>query len=49
MYKILLTQKNRAPIANLSSASPRSVGPFYLVTYYVKWVKTSWAFNMLVK
>ena len=21
---------------------PRSIEPFYIVTYYIKWVKTSW-------
>ena len=21
---------------------PRSLGPFYIITYYIKWVKTSW-------
>ena len=27
---------------------PRSSGPFYIVTYYIKWVNTSWTYSMVI-
>ena len=27
---------------------PRSSGPFYVVTYYIKWVTTSWTHSTLL-
>ena len=26
---------------------PRSCDPFYIVSYYIKWVTTSWTYSML--
>ena len=31
-----------------TTVCPRSSGPFYVVTYYIKWVTTSWT-SMLVQ
>ena len=26
---------------------PKSLDPFYIVTYYIKWVKTSWTYLII--
>ena len=28
-----------------SIVCPKSLAPFFMVTYYIKWVKTSWTFS----
>ena len=28
---------------------PRSLGPFYKITNYIKWVKTSWTYREFIK
>ena len=30
------------------TASPRSSDPFYIVTYYIKWVTTSWTYSKYI-
>ena len=38
--------ENFPTIFSLHSICPRSLGPFHIVTYYRKWVKTSWTYGM---
>ena len=33
-----------AIVLQIRTACPRSLDPFYTVTYYIKWVKTSWQY-----
>ena len=33
----------------LCTVRPRSLGPFYAVTYYIKWVNTSWTYSIMFK
>ena len=34
---------------NIITICPRSSDPFYIVSYYIKWVTTSWTHSMNVK
>ena len=31
-----------------STLCPRSCDPFYIVSYYIKWVTTSWAYSIIL-
>ena len=49
MFQILLQifkqPINKSKLSNrrsLHTVCPRSSDPFYIVTYYIKWVTTSW-------
>jgi len=33
--------------SNLSTICPRSSDPFYIVSYYIKWVTTSWTHSTM--
>ena len=33
----------------VSTVCPRSSDPFYIVSYYIKWVTTSWTYSMSTK
>ena len=33
-------------IVDISTEVPRSSDPFYIVTYYIKWVTTSWTYGI---
>ena len=34
-------------IAYIDTVCPRSSDPFYIVTYYINWVPTSWIYSIL--
>ena len=38
----------RGDICRYSTVRPRSLDPSYIVTYYMKWVKTSWPYSIYV-
>ena len=40
-----LVQFNR----RLTTECPKSLGPLCIVTYYIKWVKTSWTYSIYDK
>ena len=33
-------------INRIYTACPRSIYPFYIVCYYIKWVTTSWTYSI---
>ena len=33
----------------VSTPCPRSIAPFYIVSSYIKWVKTTWAYSKVYK
>ena len=35
--------------AKIYTVCSKSLDPFYIVTYYIKWVKTSWTYSMTKK
>ena len=35
------------PIKKLTTECPRSLGPIFILTYHIKWVKTSWTNSIL--
>ena len=37
----------RATHRGTRTVCPRSSGPFYVVTYYIKWVTTSWTHSII--
>ena len=41
----MLTHKNLEWIFLQHTVCPRSSDPFYIVTYYIKWVTASWAYS----
>ena len=36
----------KKPLKHNGTVSPRSSDPFYIVTYYIKWVTTSWTYSI---
>ena len=39
----------RKILKSTGTVCPRSYGPFYIVTYYIEWVTTSWTYSMSSK
>ena len=42
----LRSQRQKKPLKHNGTVSPRSSDPFYIVTYYIKWVTTSWTYSI---
>ena len=39
-------EKNVQQIKNYDTVCPRSSDPIYIVSYYIKWVTTSWTYSI---
>jgi len=37
------SERQEKPLVN--TVCPKSIEPFYIVTYYIIWVKTSWTYS----
>ena len=42
----LFTRKNEMSSIHVLTVCPRSSDPFYIVSYYIKWVTTSWTYSI---
>ena len=38
--------KSKNENTNINTVCPRSSDPFYLVSFYIKWVTTSWTYSI---
>ena len=43
----LLKSRSGSVFQIVHTACPRSLDPFYTVTYYLDWVKTSWTYSII--
>ena len=39
--------QNVLEVLSNSTVCPRSLGPFYIVSYYMNWVKTCWTYSVI--